>query len=453
MNIIIVGNGKVGFALAQELSKMKHNITVIDTNMRALDDLSNRLDVNWICGSGMSMEILTEANAATSDLIIAATGNDELNIVVCIVASRMGTKNTVARIRNPEYTGELELLKNGLGISRIINPELEAAVEISRLLTLPVADRVDTFANDRVELVEYTLEKNDSVIGKSLDSISLPSGIIICGAEKETLDGDFMIADGRYVFEENDTIYVAGSLFSINSFFKFIGHTSHKTKEIMIIGGSRMAVYLARLARKTGVNVRLIEQNEDRAEQLSKLLDDCIIIHGDGTDEEVLLSEDLKKMDAFIALTDNDEENLISAYFAKKQGVLKVIPKINRQNYVELVRDWDIESTVCPKLVTANHMYRYVTALSSRKSEAMRKLYRIANDKAEAVEFIASPGSRVLNTPLMELNINKNILVAAIVRGKEVAIPNGKSVIRKNDQVLIFSKKLKLDELDDILSK
>ena len=453
MNIIIAGMGKVGIALAGELSKLKHNITAVDISEAVLEECSNRLDISAIHGSGMSPEVLKGAGADDADLLISVTGNDELNIVMCIVASRLGTANTVARVRNPEYSAELELLKKGLGISRIINPELDAAVEISRLLALPSADRVDTFANERVELTEYTLESSDLLIGKSLDGFALPPNVLVCGVEKRYGDDvEFIIPRGSYTFEAGDTLFLSGTLVSMNSFFKVIGHTSHKAKNIMIIGGSRISVYLARLARKMGINVRLIENNSARSVELTKLLDDCLIICGDGTDEEVLLSEDLGKMDAFITLTDNDEENMVSAYFARRQGVPKVIPKINRQNYFGMLRDLGFESMLCPKMITAAHMARYVGALGNTKSQAMQKLYRIAGGQAEAVEFIAPDDSKALNIPIQELKLKRDLLIAAIVHGKEIIIPTGKSVLRAHDQILIFSKNLRLDELDDILN-
>ena len=450
MDIIIVGAGKVGCALAYELSKLKHNITVVDTNEQVLDTVSNHIDVNCIHGSGVNMEILLEAGAETADLILSVTGNDELNIISSVIAARLGVKNTVVRVRSPEYTGEIALLKQGLGISRIINPEHEAAVEISLLLSLPVANKIDAFANGRVQLVEYTAEKSDSITGKSLQDVNLPKNFLICGVKNS--NDDFIIPTGSFVVRPGDTLYLSGTLISLNNFFKSIGHTSKRAKNIMIIGGSRMAIYLARMACKTGINVKLIERNAERSLHLTELLEDCLIIRGDGTDEEILLSEDLKKMDAFIALTDSDEENLLSAFYAKKQGVSKVIPKLNRQSYLDLTEELKIESSVCPSLITADHMFRYVKALDNTKSDAMKKLYRVADGEAEAIEFIASENSRVIGIPLKTLTIKKNLLVAAIVHEKEVIIPSGQSVIHPGDQVLIFSRHVHLTVLDDIIN-
>ncbi len=448
MDIIIVGSGKIGFALAKELSLQKHNISVVDIRQDVLEGSSDRLDVNCIEGNGMNMDTLKEAGAEDADLIIAVTGNDELNILICVVAKSLGTHNAVARIRNPEYTGELELFKTRLGIDRIINPELEAAVEISRLLSLPVANKVDAFANERVEIVEYTVEKDDLLAGKALSKLQLPAHVLVCGAVR---GGEFRIPDGSDVLEEGDDIYLSGTLIGLNNFFKAIGHRSHKAKDIMIIGGSRMAVYLARLARKMGIQVRLIERNPERSVALAKLLDDCLIICGDGTDEELLLSEGLKKMDAFIALTNNDEENMLSSYYAKKQGVVKVIPKVNRQNYQELTQELGIESAVCTKNVTSDHMLRYVQALQNTKSHAMQKLLRIAGDKAEAVEFIVPQESKAAGKNISELHLKPDVLIAALVHGREVVIPSGKQRIHAGDQVLIFTKKVTLHVFDDIL--
>lgn len=448
MDIIIVGSGKIGFALAQELSMQNHDITVVDIRQDVLDSSSNLLDVNCINGSGVDMDTLIESGAENADLVIAVTNNDELNMVIGVLAKSLGTRNVVARIRNPLYTGEIELFKKGLGIDRTINPELEAAVEISRLLSLPAANKVDSFANERVEIVEYTIENDDLIVEKPLSKIPMTANVLVCGVER---NGEFIIPTGDYVCRANDNVYLSGTLIGLNNFFKTIGHTNHKVKDIMIIGGSRMAVYLARIARKMGIKVHIIERNPSRSVELASLLDDCLIIVGDGTEEELLLSEGLKNMDAFIALTDSDEENLLSSYYAKKQGVAKVIPKINRQNYFDITEELGIESAVCPKNITADHMFRYVQALHNTKSHAMQKLYRIANDKAEAVEFIVPKDSKVAGKSLKELELKKDVLIAALVHGKEVVIPTGKRVIRVGDQVLVFSKKVPLRVFDDIL--
>jgi len=448
LHIIIVGSGKVGFALAQELSQ-QHDITVVDSNAEALERSAGRLDVNCILGNGANLEILLQAGAASADLIIAAAGSDELNIVVCAIAKSQGARQTVVRIRNPEYTREPELLKNALGISRIINPEYEAALEISRLLVLPVADKVDSFANERVEIVTYTVEVSDRLTGgKTLAQLRLPEQVLICGVVHK---GEYFVPGGDFVIREGDVLYLSGTLFGLHHFFKFIGHSSHKAKDIMIIGGSRTAVYLARIAHKMGIRVCIIERDAARCTQLTALLPDCLILCGDGTDEEVLLSEDLKKKDTFVALTDSDEENVLASFYAKKQGVPKVIPKINRQNYLDLTNQLGLESAVCPRLVTANHMFRYTQAIDNTRSRDMQKLYRFANGAAEAIEFIVPQGSRLLGQPLARLRLRKNILIAAIVHGKEVIVPNGKSVIAAGDQVLVLTKNVPLEKFDDIL--
>ncbi len=448
MNIIIVGGGKVGFALASSLLKHNHNISVIDTNEKVLDNLSERLDVFCINGSGANVNTLHQADIQNADLIIAVTGNDELNIVISIIASKLNVKNTVARVRNPEYSNELELLKTGLGIKHIINPEYEAAIEISRILALPAANKVDTFGNGRVEIVEYTVLKSDLIVGKALKTMNLPKNILICAIERKN---ELIIPTGNSIIEQGDTLYMSGTIVSIYNFFKVIGNTTQKARNIMIIGGSRMAFYLSKIARKMGINVKIIEIKKERCEALSESLDDCLIIYGDGTEEELLLSEDLKKMDAFIALTDNDEENMLSCYYAKKQGVKKVIPKINRQNYIDMVKELGFESIVCPRSITAEQMVRYVQVLDSTKSVAMQKFYNIANGKAEAAEFIATKKDSIIGKKIVNLNFKKDVLIAAIIHGKEVIIPGGNNIIEAGDQVLIFSKKVSFNEFDDIL--
>ena len=450
MNIIIAGNGKVGLTLAEHLSEEAHNVTIIDTRDLALRRASEALDVMCIKGSCTSLSVLQEANAAEADVVIAATSSDEINMLCCHCAHRLGAGYTVARVRNAEYFGDVEGLKSELGINMVINPEYATAVEISRLLRFPSAANIDTFRRGKVELVGFRTQQGDFLNGLSLSALApriqkLP--MLFCVVER----GDkTYIPDGNFVIEQGDKVYVIGEPSGINRFFKQLGRVSQKIRSVFIVGGGRIAYYLNRLMSDFNVQSKIVEKDEARCRILAEDFSKSLIIHGDGTDPELLSMEHLDHSDAFIALTDRDEDNLIISLYALQSGVPKVIAKSNRQNYYGIARSAGLESILSPKLITANIILKTVRGMQNSKGSVMTSLYRIADGSVEVTEFIVSETTRHLGTPLKDLRLKQGILVAMISRNGQTIIPEGSTTIEAGDTVFLVSCDEGILDVNDI---
>ncbi len=450
MKIIIIGDGKVGHSLAENLSKEDNDITIIDKNPEALKRASEYLDVMCIRGNGLSTSILLEAGVKEADLLIAATTSDEMNMVCCLTAKKLGAAHTIARIRDPEYADELSLLRDDLGLDMVINPEQAVAGEIARLLKFPPALNVDIFAKGRVEMVEIKIRNEMSVVGMSLKDIArkISSSILIGGVLRED---DIIIPNGNFIIREDDVVYLIGNPSRVFSFCKQIGINVQKIRSVMMIGGGRIAYYLAKYLDEMDIKVKILENNRERCIKLTELLPNALIIHGDGTDENVLHSENLSDMGAFVSLTGMDEENLISASLAKQYGVKKVIAKINRMNYSVLVKNMGIDNMVSPKVITTNYILRYVRGLQNAMGNPVDTLYRIMGDRVEAIEFTAGETTNILDIPLKKLNIVNGVLLAAIVRKNEIIIPHGNDIIKLKDNVILITKDRKLSDLNEII--
>ncbi len=452
MKIIIIGGGKVGYTLAKQLSTENHDITVIDNNINALNRADETLDVMCIKGNGASVEILQEANVAASDLLIAVTDGDELNMICCVIGKKLGAKHTVARIRNTDYSGEHNMLKEELELDLVINPEMDAAAEIARILQFPFAANVETFANNMLEMVEFRVMESDPIINIQLTDLTkkLPSKVLFCSVKH---NNEVIIPKGNYIFEVGDVVYVIGERGGISKFFKFLGRSAQRAKNVTIVGGSRISIYLTWLLTETGINVKVIELNNNRCVLLSEVLPQALIICGDGTDQDVLENENIHSTDAFIALTDRDEENLISSIYAHQCGVPKVILKINRVNYIPIVNQLGLDSIISPKYTAANNILRYVRALNNSRGSAVEKLYKILDDKAEVAEFTANRSTKFLDVKLKDLVLKENILIAAIVRNKKIIIPYGNDFIKDEDKVIVITKIGFISDLNDILGQ
>lgn len=450
MKIIIVGDGKVGYSLAESLSKENHDITIIDKNPEALKKASDYLDVMCIQGNGLSASILIEAGVKTADILIAATSSDEMNMVCCLTGKKLGAERTIARIRDPEYAKELSLLRDELDLDLVINPEQAAAREISRLLRFHSAMDIEVFAKGRVELVELKATEEMPIIDMDLMTISKKiSSNILIGAVLR--DNEVIIPNGSFVVRENDILYVLGEPTSVFNFSKQIKKYTPKIRNVMIVGGGRIAYYLAKNIRQYDMKVKIIEENMDRCVELSELLPDCLIIKGDGTDYSLLQSENLGDMDAFVSLTGHDEENLIAALLAKQSGVKKVIAKIARINYPAMIRNMGIDCVVNPKIITSNYITRYVRGLSNAQGNPVETLYSIIDGQAETLEFIVKKNEKFLNVPLKKLKLKEGVLVAVIVRRNDIIIPHGDDVIKQGDKVIIIAKNRQMSDLHEII--
>ncbi len=447
MNIIIVGIGKVGYTLAQYLSKDGHDVTVLDTRQSALTRASETLDVMCVHGNGANVKTLIESDVEHADVIISVTGNDELNMVCCLAAKQLGAKYSIARIRDPEYTESLTMLQKKLDIDQVINPERATAQEISRLLRFPFAINIETFAHGRVEMVEFRTEERDAILGIHLSKLHRSYPRVQFTAVQR--NGSAFIPDGGSVLMPGDRVYATGDRESITRFFKHLGKDTQRLKSALLIGGGHIAYYLARIIAGMGVYLRLIEIDEKKCMRLADQLDNVMVINADGTDQEVLESENVSDCGALICLTNRDEENLITGMYGAHHGARKVIVKVNRINAMDILEDLGIDCAVSPKLTTANVILRSVRALNNSRNSVVEKVYYMLGGQVEAYEFTALEGAPYLNIPLNQLNIRKGILVSVLVRERKSIIPFGSDHIEAGDTVILTAKAGTVINLED----
>lgn len=452
MQIIIVGCGKVGTALAAGLSVEDHNITVIDTDSNVVQMVANTYDVRGVVGNGASYSVLSEAELEDTDLIIAVTESDELNLLCCVIAKKAGQCQTIARVRNPIYIHERVFLKEELGLSMIINPEFAAAMEISRLLRFPSAIDIDTFAKGRVEMLRLRLSHTGILDGMALKNISSSLGceVLICAVERS---GDVTIPSGDFILHTGDTLSMVASPKNAAKFFHKIGMKTNHVKNAMIIGGGQISVYLAIMLIEEGISVKIIEIDEKRCEEICELLpkSKATIICGDGTDEELLSEERIDQMDSVVTLTGIDEENIILSLYAKTKVKVKTVTKINRIQLNEVIRSLDLDSVVYPKHLTAETILQYVRATQNSIGSNVETLYKLLDDQVEALGFRIQENSRVANISLQNLEIRRDVLIACIIRDGQVIIPGGQDLIFPGDSVVVVTTCTGLTDVEDIL--
>ncbi|MBQ3390802.1 MAG: Trk system potassium transporter TrkA, partial [Clostridia bacterium] len=438
MNIVIVGDGKVGHALAEQLSSEGHDIVVIDNSPDRLKNSDTRLDVIAVQGNGVNYSVQLEAGVPKADLLVAATPSDECNMLCCLVAHKLGAKHTIARVRNPEYTQQLVLLREDLGLSMAVNPELATSKEISRILAFPSATKIETFCKGRVELCEFTIPKNSPLHGLVLSSLygKYRLKVLICTVQR---NGKVYIPQGDFMLQAGDHIGITASPAEISAFFKAVDLTREKVRNVFLVGGSRIAYYLTRQLLDMGMQVTLVECNHRRCLELCESFPRAIIIEGDGNDHELLLEEGLGEADAFVALTGNDEANILLSMFASVTGVSKTITKINRSPLLKVTDQLPLDSVVSPKSVATNHILQYVRALNNSRGSNVETLHRLLNDQVEALEFLVTESFDRHSIPLKSLPLEKDLLVASIIRNGKVIIPGGNDTIEIGDSVVVVT--------------
>ena len=450
MKIIIVGSGKGGFTLAEQLVREQHDVTIVDLREESLRRASDMLDVMVIHGNGVSTSTLREAGADTADLLVAATNSDEVNMVCCLTAKNMGTGYTIARIRDLEYSNSLVELRRNLKIDMVINPENATAIEISRLLRFPPAANIETFFRGRVELMGFRLQDGDFLVGTPF--YSLPPqvkelSLLFCAVERGK---SVVIPNGSFVPQIGDKLYLVGRPESLDQFFRLLGRYAQKVHHVFILGGGKISVYLARILEKMGMKLKIVELDEAQCRLISEKFPKSMVIHGDGSDQELLESERFSASDAFVALTDRDEDNLIISLYAMQQGIPKVVAKANRQNYAGIARAIGLESVISPKAITAAQILHRVRGMQNSQGSVMNSLHRIADGAAEAMEFTVRSTTRYLNVPLKDLRLKSGILIAVIMRGRDIIIPEGSSSIQEGDSVILISRGRLILDLNDI---
>ncbi len=452
MKIIIVGCGKVGYAIAQQLTQEKHDITIVDDEMLHLNRADSTLDVMCTHGNGASISVLMEAGARDADLVIAVTGVDEVNLVCALIAKSLGARHTIARVRNPDYRRDADMLKREIGLDMVINPDLAAAQEIARILSFPAAISVEPFAGGRIDMIGFQLRPEDTILGQSLSEFHRErvAEVLICAAQR---GDEFIIPNGSFVPQQDDRLYMVGSKSELHKMLKSMGRSLQRVKDVSILGGSRISMYLSWELARSGTRVHIVEQEHEKCLRLSQELPDAMVIEGDGTDTDLIRSENLFGADGFVALTGRDEENLLMALSARKAGVRKVLAKMTRPNYMDLVQDTGLGSIISPKDIIANQITRYVRALANSQGMAVESLYKLLGGKVEALEFTASnDGCGILHTPLMKLPLRYGVLLAAIVRDGRTIIPGGMTTIEPGDHVLVVTNVTGLTDLKNILA-
>ncbi len=451
MRIVVVGGGKLGYSLAESLINEGHNVTVVDRNESVLQKNADALDALFIKGSGVSADTLREADAPHADILIAATMGDEINMLSCLTAKRLGTQYTIARIRDPEYLSSLPFLQKELSIDYVINPERATAREISRMLRFPFAGGIETFARGRVEMVDFKASEGDPVVGVTMKEMykknkALPQ-VLFCAVER---DGEIIIPKGDFVIRPGDRVHVAADPEAITRFFSSLGKRLATIRTVMMMGGSRIAYYLASMLLEMKIRVSIIEINREKARRLSEMLPGATIIEGDGTDQELLESEGLTDAQAFVLLSDRDEENLMAGFYATQRGVKKVIVKSSRDTYSSIMHEMGLESIISVRTVACNSILRAVRTRASRVGAGVERMYRLMEGQAEALEFIAQVGEAYIHVPLKDLHVNQDALIAVIVREGQVRVPFGNDTIEAGDHVIVISRRLGITSLMDI---
>ena len=452
MKIIIVGCGKVGCALASQLSKEKNDITVIDTNYNLVHTVSNSYDVMGIAGNGASYSVLAEAGIEQADLFIAVTGSDELNLLCCVIAKKAGDCSTIARVRNPVYSQEMPFIRKELGLSMIINPELAAATEIARLLRFPTAIEIDTFAKGRVEMLRFKVPEHCQLHDMALKDIpsQLRSEVLICAAER---GGNIYIPSGNFIVKEGDILSILASPKNASAFFQKIKLETNQVKSAMIAGGSETSYYLAKQLLNMGIEVKIIELKPERCDELSELLPEATILNGDASDENLLSEEHIELSDSFVALTNMDEENIILSLYAKNKVKSKVVTKINHLNFDDVIHTLSLDSVIYPKHITTEYIIQYVRAKKNSIGSNIETLYKLMDDRVEALEFAINDSTRITGIPLCKLNLKKNLLIGCINRSGNIIIPGGQDVFKSGDTVIVVTTNTGLQDVHDILQE
>lgn len=449
MKIVLIGLGTIGRTILANLSDEGHSITIIDENKDKVESLIEKYDVLGVAGNGACKDIQLEAGANDADLVLALTRSDELNILACLVAKKIGAKNTIARVRNPDYRAQIEEMKEDLGIAMIVNPERETANEIFNLISLPSVANIERFAKGKAYLVEIVVEKGSTLIGETLFSLGkkLTTKVLICAVQR---GGEVVIPSGGFQIMEGDRIHFTSEARALGDFLSEVKLVKSPLKKVMIVGGGRIGYYLADALSRKKYAVKMIEQNSAHAEELAEQLSEVTVVCGNGTKHDLLIEEGIEAMDAFVALTDIDEENMIVSMFANKKNVRKTITQIKNDDLYGMLDELGIDNTVSPRHLVASRIISYIRALANIRGSNVLTLYQLVNNQVEALEFCARKPEPIYNRPLKELRIKKGCLIGCIIRRNEVIIPGGDAQIKLGDNVVVVTTHKSFDDLTDV---
>lgn len=450
LNIIIVGCGVVGTALVEQLVLENHDITVVDTSPQKVQKITDMYDVMGVVGNGASFSVQKDAGIIDADLIIAVTDSDELNLLCCTVASRVGHCATIAKVRNPEYSHELNHIKDRLGLAMIVNPEYEASREIYKILCLPTALEVTSFAHGKADLVKIRIPHGNILDGMTLAQLGKSTNdVLICGVER---DKQIYIPTGDFELKSGDMISFVAPAKKVSDFFKHIGFKTNKVKNTMIIGGGDAGYYLAKRLSDNGIDVCVIDKDKERCEELATMLPKVVVINGNGVDEDLLNEEGIQSAESFVTLTGSDEENILLTVHAKQFSNAKLVTKINKIRFKDAINNLDIGSVIYPRYITSEAIIAYVRAKNASKGSNVETLYHLFDHRVEAVEFKIDKESKVTNTPIMKLKLKDNLLICFIFRRGKVIIPSGQDCILPGDSVMIVTTHSGFNDISNILA-
>ena len=449
MKIVIVGVGKLGEYLAKSLVKEGHAVTLVDVDFTTSQDIINNEDLNYIDGNGLDVSVLKEAGVDQTDLLISVMEQDEQNTMCCLLGKKLGAKHTIARIRTPEYANSIELLKEDLGLTMTINPEKLTAQHIARILSIPSALNATIFFKGRIQMISVKVKEKKYLDGITIANLNkkLEGRIIVCAIER---DNEIIIPRGNTKMQVNDILHITGTPTNINEFLKLVG-LDDKTRKVIISGGSSTAVYLAKYLDEMGMATKIIEINEERANLLSKLLPNTLVINGDASNQELLYEEGIEECDAFVSLTSIDEENIVYSMFAAMQQVPKIITKVNHINLEGIIEKAAIDTVVTPHKIATNTIVKYVRAMQYGENSSCESIYKFDDDKFEMVEFKVTNIFEKINCKIKDIELKDGVLITAILRGKNIIFPSGNDKIFENDTIVIINNESKIQELNDIL--
>ena len=451
MDIVVIGNGKIGNNLCNMLVNEGHNVTVVDHKASAIIKAQNTQDLMCIEGNGATAVVQREAGVNKAGLLVATTPFDELNMMCCLIARKLGCEKTISRVRNPEYYNQIDLIKDDLGLSMVINPERNTADEIRRILVFPSAVKGEVFEKGRVELVEHVIPENSLIADLSLIDIYKKTNLkfLICAVVR---NGEVFIPSGDFVLKAGDRIHLAASHKDIERFFRSSGAMKDKVKTVMIVGGGKICHYLANQLINIGMRVKIIEQDYERCQKLAELIPKAIIIHGNGADEDLLMEEGIMDADSFVALTGFDEQNILMSLYAKNNTETKVVTKVNDESYIKLASQLGLDCLISPKHITSSNILSYVRSLKNTSESNIESLYNLVGDQVEAIEFkIRENIPDLVGIPFKDITLKKNILVCAIIRKRDVIIPNGNDELMLGDSVVVVTKEHHISDIRDIL--
>ncbi len=451
MKIVIIGCGKIGTSILQSLVGEGNDVVAIDDSPAVIEEIGNIYDVMTVCGNGADTETLEEAGISKADMVVAVTDSDELNMLACFVAERMGAKHTIARIRNPEYNDRsLDFLRKQLGLTVSVNPEWMAAKELYNVLKLPAALNIESFSRGNLEMVQLRLKPDSPLDGMNLIELrrEYKAQFLICAVQR---GDEVYIPDGRFVLKSGDKIGLTASTVELQKLLKLLGMGKKSARSVMILGASRISYYLAKRLINGGSRVVVIDKNEKVCQEFAEKLPEAVVICGDGAEQELLLEEGIESVDAFVALTGMDELNILISIFAQSKNVPKVITKVNRNELAAMAQNLGLDTIISPKHIVSNVLARYARALKNTVGSNLETLYKLMDGSIEALEFNVSEDFKGANIPLRELSLKKNIIIAGIIRNRKAVIPTGNDIIQSGDRVVVIASGQPLLDLADIL--